>query len=86
VWVMDTTVDTICHGADLAVPGISKLESGIEKNHTVAVMSLKGELIALGESRMSSDEMKNNNKGVAIKTKKVFMDPGVYPRVQRKEN
>jgi H/ACA ribonucleoprotein complex subunit 4 len=85
IWVMDTTVDTICHGADLAMPGISKLESGMEKNNTVAVMSLKGELIALGEARMSSQEMKKNKKGVAVKTKKVFMEPGTYPRVQRKE-
>ena len=86
IWVLDTTVDALCHGADLAVPGISKLESGMEKNHTVAIMTLKGELIALGSARMSSEEMIKNKKGIAAKTKKVFMLPGTYPKVQKKEN
>lgn len=86
IWVMDTTVDTICHGADLAVPGIAKLESGMEKNHTIAIMTLKNELIALGNARMSSEEMMKNKKGIAAKTKKVFMLPGTYPKVQKKES
>jgi H/ACA ribonucleoprotein complex subunit 4 len=86
IWVLDTTVDALCHGADLAVPGISKLESGMEKNHTVAIMTLKNELIALGSARMSSEEMMKNKKGIAAKTKKVFMLPGTYPKVQKKES
>lgn len=85
LWVVDTAVDALCHGADLAMPGISKLESGIEPDQRVAVMSLKGELIALGKSKMNSDEIMNKDKGIAIKTNKVFMQPGTYPRVQKKE-
>ena len=47
IWVMDTTVDTLCHGADLATPGISKLHSGIRHNNTVAIMTLKDELVGV---------------------------------------
>jgi len=86
VWVVDTTVDAICHGADLAVPGICKMESEIEHDKPVAIMTLKGELVALGEARKTTKEMLKSEKGIAVKTKKVFMDPGVYPRVQKKES
>ena len=86
LWVVDTAVDALCHGADLAVPGISKLESGIEPDQNVAVMSLKGELIALGKAKMNSDMMMKKDKGIAIKTNKVFMLPGTYPRVQKRES
>ncbi|MFC1723245.1 RNA-guided pseudouridylation complex pseudouridine synthase subunit Cbf5 [Nanoarchaeota archaeon] len=83
VWVMDTSVNTICNGADLAAPGIAKVESGVEKNKTVAVMTLKDELVALGMTKMSSEEMHEKEKGIAVKTKKVFMKIGTYPKVQK---
>lgn len=86
LYVMDTTVDAICHGADLAMPGISKLDSNIEPDQNVAIMTLKGELIALGKAKISGKEIMKRSKGIAIKTKKVFMVPGTYPRVQKKEN
>jgi len=78
LWVFDNSVDSICHGASLAIPGISKLESGINKEDIVAVMSLKNELICIGNANMGSDEIFKNKKGLAVITKKVFMLPGVY--------
>ncbi|NQU79259.1 RNA-guided pseudouridylation complex pseudouridine synthase subunit Cbf5 [Candidatus Woesearchaeota archaeon] len=83
VWVADTTVNNLCHGAELAIPGISALESGIEKEDTVAVMTLKQELVALGTAKMTSKEIVKKTKGVAIKTKKVFMNIGTYPKLQK---
>ncbi|MBU0979977.1 MAG: RNA-guided pseudouridylation complex pseudouridine synthase subunit Cbf5 [Nanoarchaeota archaeon] len=79
VWVFDTSVDTLCHGARLAMPGISKLDKGIEKGDLVAVMTLKGELICLGTAMTASEEMLGD-KGYAVKTSKVFMEPGTYPK------
>ena len=78
IWVFDTTVDTLCHGAGLNTPGISKLNDGINENDTVAIMTLKDELIALGTAKTSSQEIIKNEKGVAAKTEKVFMLPGTY--------
>ncbi len=82
-WVIDSAVDTICHGANLSVPGISKLESKIEKGNWVAVLTLKNELVAIGEAQMTSEEIMNNEKGLSIKVNKVFMDPETYPHYKR---
>ncbi|MFP4112210.1 MAG: RNA-guided pseudouridylation complex pseudouridine synthase subunit Cbf5 [Candidatus Woesearchaeota archaeon] len=79
IWVFDSTIESLCHGMNLAVPGISKLESGIEPDQLVAVLSLKGELIAYGRSKMNSDKIVKSEKGIAVKTEKVFMLPGTYP-------
>ena len=77
VWVFDTTVESLCHGVDLKVPGISKVNDTINKDGIVAIMTLKDELVALGTAQISSEEMLGE-KGVAVKTEKVFMQPGVY--------
>src|SRR3989344_9384530 len=83
IYLLDSAVDTICHGANLAVPGIARLETGIEKDSQVALMTLKGELIALGKSLMSSKDIHSAGKGLAVKTDKVFMPAGTYPKMQK---
>ncbi len=83
LWVIDSAVDTLCHGANLSVPGVSKFENCIQKDDLVAMFTLKDELIGLGSALMSSDELKNNEKGLVIKTSKIFMDPEVYPHYKR---
>lgn len=77
VWVFDTTIESICHGVDLKVPGISKLDGSISKEESVAIMSLKSELVALGIAKINSEEMLGE-KGIAVQTEKVFMQPGTY--------
>ncbi len=80
VWVRDSAVDAICHGAALAVPGIVKLTNNIGKGSLVAIMTLKNELVALGYAEMTSDEiMKVQRGGIAIKTTRVIMKKGTYP-------
>ncbi len=77
VWIFDSTVDSLCHGSDLKIPGISKVESGISKDDVVAVMTLKDELVCMGVSLMESKEMLLE-RGIAVKTNKVFMLHGTY--------
>jgi H/ACA ribonucleoprotein complex subunit 4 len=84
IWVSEYTVNPLCHGAALNVPGIAKLDSGIELNDVVAVMTLRNELIALGIAKMTSDEIMNNDKGVAVLVDSVFMEPETYPKMIRK--
>jgi H/ACA ribonucleoprotein complex subunit 4 len=78
--IRDTAVDAIAHGADLAVPGIVLLHAGIEPGDTVAIFTLKGELIAIGIAKMSSEEIMKARKGIAVKMRRVVMKPGTYPR------
>lgn len=73
VWVLDTTIESLSHGRDLAVPGISKIESGIKKDDVIAIMSLKDELIALGNAKMNSGDIIQKEKGIAVRTGKVFI-------------
>ncbi|MDO8510662.1 MAG: RNA-guided pseudouridylation complex pseudouridine synthase subunit Cbf5 [Nanoarchaeota archaeon] len=73
-WVFDTTIKSLSHGRDVAIPGISKLEN-FRKNEVVAVMTLKEELVAIGEAVMSGVEINTQQKGIAIQVKKVFIEP-----------
>lgn len=80
VWVFDSAVDNICHGAEVYVAGVSKMHEDIQVKDMIAIMTLKDEFIGLGIARMESDEMKNIGQGVAVKTHKVFMERGTYKK------
>jgi H/ACA ribonucleoprotein complex subunit 4 len=83
IYVMDTTVDSLCHGAFLKIPGIVKIDDSIEKEDIIAVMTLKEELVLIGRALMDSGEIMEKNKGLVVKTEQVFMDPGIYPRIEK---
>lgn len=85
VTVKESAVDSICHGANLTVKGISHADGGIKHGGIVALMTLKGEGIALGRALMSSETMENAASGVACDTMRVFMKPGTYPRFTRQK-
>ncbi|MFT4304056.1 MAG: RNA-guided pseudouridylation complex pseudouridine synthase subunit Cbf5 [Candidatus Woesearchaeota archaeon] len=85
VYVLDSTVDTLCHGASLAIPGIAKVETEIQQDETIAILTLKGELIALGMTKMCSSDMIKKEKGIAATLEAVFMIPGTYPKMQKKD-
>ncbi len=79
VWVFDNAVDSLCHGASLSVPGVSKLNN-IYEGEVVAIMSLKNELICLAKCLMNTEKILSSNKGLAFKVFKVFMKRGTYPK------
>jgi len=78
--VKDTAVDALCHGAPLGIPGLSSVEDGIRKGDTIAMMSLKQELIALGEALSDYSTMIKASSGMAAKTTRVIMEPSTYPK------
>ena len=61
-----------------------KLSKEISLSENIAILSQKGELIALAESLMTTDEITKNKKGIACKTKRVIMKPGTYPKLWTK--
>jgi len=83
IYVADTTVDAICQGASLKVPGIAKVETEIQVDEPVAIMTLKGELVAVGQSKMISKDMATLPRGIAVQSSQVFMRPGTYPRIEK---
>ena len=76
IFVKDTAIENICNGAPVYVNGISRIQREIVKGETVAVLSLREELVALGISKMTSEEMVRRVKGVAIRNDKVLMRRG----------
>ena len=84
VIVRDSAVDAICHGADLAIPGVVELESGIKQNDSVAVMTLKGEVVGFGQSTCTSEEMIDKDVGMCVIIEQVYMGKGTYPSIWKK--
>jgi H/ACA ribonucleoprotein complex subunit 4 len=80
VYVRDSAVDAICHGACLTAPGILSLEDSLCRGSLIAVLTLKGEAIALGKAMVSAEEVLNMNHGVVATTERVIMPRGTYPK------
>lgn len=79
--IRDSAVSSICHGADLAVPGIVKLTEGIRPKSPIALFTLKGELVALARALMGTEQMMREERGLAAKTVRVIMPVDAYPKL-----
>ena len=86
IWILDTAVDAIAHGANLTVKGISKLYSNIKEGDLVTIFTLKGELVAYGTALMDSEKILNSEKGIAVDIDRVIIKRGLYPRVWKKSS
>ncbi|TBU06500.1 tRNA/rRNA pseudouridine synthase [Hamiltosporidium magnivora] len=79
IMVKDSCVGSICHGAQLTLPGVLRFDNNIEIGTDVVIITTKGEAVALAISTMSSPEIHIANHGVVCKTKRVIMDKSTYP-------
>ena len=80
ITLRDSAIHTICHGSDLGVPGVLEVDDEIKLGDELAMLSGRGELVAIGTAMMSGRDIAKKDKGAAIKTEKVFMDKEVYPK------
>jgi len=80
IYVRDSAVDAVCHGANLTAPGVLSLETRINKGLTVAVFTLKGEVVALAKTVASTEDILNMEHGIVAETKRVLMLRGTYPK------
>ena len=78
--IKDTSVDAICHGAKVMIPGIIRYSPDINNDDLVVIISTKGEAVALGIAQMPSSLIMTLNHGVVAKIKRVIMDKGTYPK------
>ena len=83
VVIRDSAIDSLCHGAQLAIPGVLQISPNLKQNDLVAIYSQKGEVVALAEALLSESEIKENIKGYAFKTKRIIMKPSTYPKSWR---
>jgi len=80
VVIRDSAVDALCHGAQLAIPGVLQVSPNLTKDDLVAIYSQKGEIVALAKSLLSEADIKENTKGYAFETKRIIMAPSTYPK------
>jgi len=80
IYIRDSAVDAICHGANLTAPGVLSLETGISAGSVAAIFTLKGEAVALAVAEASTEEILNMEHGVVAKVKRVLMPRGTYPK------
>ncbi|KAL7719974.1 Centromere/microtubule binding protein cbf5 [Entamoeba marina] len=80
VVVKDSTVNAICYGAKLMIPGILRYSKDITMGEVIVLITTKGEAIALGVAKMTSEEMNICEYGVVASIKRVIMDKDLYPR------
>ncbi len=73
VRIRDSAVESMCQGAQLAIPGIVSFTKGVKKGEIVRIMTLKGELVAIAESQLGEDELLKEEHGLATVTKRVIM-------------
>jgi H/ACA ribonucleoprotein complex subunit 4 len=83
--IRDSAVDAICHGADLAAPGVLKLHEKIKSGEIVALFTQKGEAVALASTTVESVKIAEMNHGIVAKTERVIMERGTYPKSWKKE-
>lgn len=83
VVIRDSAVDALCHGAQLAIPGILQISHGVSKGDLVGIYTQKGEIVALAEALLSESEIKDATKGYAFQTNRIIMAPNTYPKSWR---
>jgi len=80
IYIRDSAVDAVCHGASLTAPGVLSFETGVNNGSTVAILTLKGEAVALAEAVASQQQIMEMEHGVVALTKRVLMPRGTYPK------
>lgn len=76
--IKDSAVNAVANGSNLGVAGISKLQD-FEEDDRVAIMTLKGEMVALATAEMSSEQI-YDGEGTAANLESVHMKPEKYPK------
>jgi H/ACA ribonucleoprotein complex subunit 4 len=80
VVIRDSAVDALCHGAQLAIPGILEVSPNLKKGDLVAIYTQKGEVVALATAVLTVNEIQEKIKGHAFESKRIIMAPNTYPK------
>jgi H/ACA ribonucleoprotein complex subunit 4 len=82
--VRDSAIDALCHGANLAIPGVVEIDEDVKKEEMVAVLSLKGEGVALVKMEIPSEQIIERDAGICARLLRVLMNKGTYPSLWKK--
>ncbi|CAM1312069.1 DKC1 (predicted), partial [Pycnogonum litorale] len=76
----DSSVNAVCYGAKIMLPGVLRYENGIEMNEEIVIITTKGEAIALAIALMTTATIASCDHGIVAKIKRVIMERDTYPR------
>ncbi|KAG5871886.1 hypothetical protein JTB14_033119 [Gonioctena quinquepunctata] len=76
----DSSVNAVCYGAKILLPGVLRYEDNIELNEEIVIVTTKGEAIALAIAQMTTATMASCDHGCVAKIKRVIMERDLYPR------
>jgi H/ACA ribonucleoprotein complex subunit 4 len=85
IYVRDSAVDALCHGAHLTAPGVLSLDSGIKIGDQIAVLTQKKEAVTLAKAFVSSEKILKMDHGFVARTERVLMPRGIYPKMWHKK-
>ena len=83
IYIRDSAVAAICHGAHLTSPGVTLLETGIRPKDNIAIFTLKGEVVALAKAEANTKEILEMSHGIIARNMRVLMPRGTYPKLWR---
>jgi H/ACA ribonucleoprotein complex subunit 4 len=78
--VKDSTINSLCYGARLMLPGVLRFSEGIEVGDLCVLVTTKGEAIATAIAEMTTAQMCTVEYGRVAKLKRVIMERDTYPR------
>ena len=81
IYIRDSAVEAVCHGAYLTAPGVTYIETGIEPKANVAIMTLKGEIVSFAQAVARTEEIMKMSHGIVAKNTRVLMPRGTYPKL-----
>jgi len=73
VFVNDSAITSLSHGASLKVPGVAALDDDIVEESDVAVFDLRGNLLLVGKAQLSADKVMKQKTGVFVKSSCVLV-------------
>jgi H/ACA ribonucleoprotein complex subunit 4 len=78
--IKDSAVYSVAAGSPVFSNGICKISKDVKKDDLIAILTLKGELVALAKAGMNAEDIMKK-KGIAAKTDRVIIDRNLYPRL-----
>jgi H/ACA ribonucleoprotein complex subunit 4 len=79
VIVKDSSVDAVCHGGQLTIPGVLRYDD-FGSGDMIVLVTPKGEAVALCKAVMSASEISVVDHGEVCKIKRVIMEKDTYRR------
>ncbi|XP_015783729.1 H/ACA ribonucleoprotein complex subunit 4-like [Tetranychus urticae] len=76
----DSSVNAICYGAKIMLPGVLRYDDGIEIGAEIVILTTKGEAICIAIALMTTSTIASCDHGVVAKIKRVVMERDLYPR------